>query len=151
MPILTYKDALREAIQEEMRADDRVFIMGEDINAYGGSYTVTKGLIDEFGPKRCRDTPLAESVFVGAGVGAAMGGLRPVVELMTINFSLVAIDQIINNAAKIHYMFGGRFSVPMVIRHPRRLGATLRHALADFRGDVRPHPRSYGGDARHPL
>jgi len=118
VPILTYKDALREAIQEEMRADDRVFIMGEDINAYGGSYTVTKGLIDEFGPKRCRDTPLAESVFVGAGVGAAMGGLRPVVELMTINFSLVAIDQIINNAAKIHYMFGGRFSVPMVIRTP---------------------------------
>jgi pyruvate dehydrogenase E1 component beta subunit len=101
-----------------MRADDRVFIMGEDINAYGGSYTVTKGLYDEFGPKRCRDTPLAESVFVGAGVGAAMGGLRPIVELMTINFSLVAIDQIINNAAKIHYMFGGQFTVPLVIRTP---------------------------------
>src|ERR1700690_1519728 len=118
VPILAYKDALREAIQEEMRADERVFILGEDINAYGGSYTVTKGLFEEFGAKRCRDTPLAESVFVGAGVGAAMGGLRPIVELMTINFSLVAIDQIINNAAKVHYMFAGQFSCPMVIRTP---------------------------------
>lgn len=127
MPTLAYKDALREAIQEEMRADERVFIMGEDINAYGGSYTVTKGLYEEFGPKRCRDTPLAESVIVGAGVGAAMGGLRPIVELMTINFSLVAIDQIINGAAKIHYMFGGQFTVPLVIRTPAgwaQLGAT---------------------------
>jgi pyruvate dehydrogenase E1 component beta subunit len=132
VPILAYKDALREAIQEEMRADERVFIMGEDINAYGGSYTVTKGLYEEFGAKRCRDTPLAESVFVGAGVGAAMGGLRPIVELMTINFSLVAIDQIINNAAKIHYMFAGQFSVPLVIRTPAgwaQLSATHSQSL----------------------
>ena len=118
MPTITYAEALREAIREEMRADERVFIMGEDINAYGGSYTVTRGLREEFGDKRCRDTPLAESVFVGAGVGAAVGGLRPIVELMTINFSLVAIDQIINNAAKVHYMFGGAFKAPIVIRTP---------------------------------
>ena len=127
MPTITYADALREAIREEMRADERVFIMGEDINAYGGSYTVTKGLLDEFGDKRCRDTPLAESVFVGAGVGAAMGGLRPIVELMTVNFSLVAMDQIINNAAKVHYMFGGAFKAPIVIRTPAgwaQVGAT---------------------------
>jgi len=127
VPTVSYSEALREGIREEMLADDRVFIMGEDINAYGGSYTVTKGLLDEFGPKRCRDTPLAESVFVGAGVGAAMGGLRPIVELMTINFALVAIDQIINGAAKIHYMFGGKFQVPLVIRTPAgwsQVGAT---------------------------
>jgi pyruvate dehydrogenase E1 component beta subunit len=127
VPTITYADALREAIREEMRADERVFIMGEDINAYGGSYTVTKGLLDEFGDKRCRDTPLAESVFVGAGVGAAMGGLRPIVELMTVNFSLVAMDQIINNAAKVHYMFGGAFKAPIVIRTPAgwaQVGAT---------------------------
>jgi pyruvate dehydrogenase E1 component beta subunit len=127
VPTLSYAEALREAIREEMRADERVFIMGEDINAYGGSYTVTKGLLDEFGAKRCRDTPLAESVFVGAGVGAAMGGLRPIVELMTINFSLVAIDQIINGAAKVHYMFGGNFTAPLVIRTPAgwaQVGAT---------------------------
>lgn len=127
MPTITYADALREAIQEEMRSDDRVFIMGEDINAYGGSYTVTKGLVAEFGVRRVKDTPLAESVIVGAGVGAVMGGLKPIVELMTINFSLVAIDQIINNAAKAHYMFGGAFSAPVVIRTPAgwaQVGAT---------------------------
>ncbi len=135
MPTITYGDALREAIQEEMRADDRVFIMGEDINAYGGSYTVTKGLLAEFGPKRCRDTPLAESVIVGTGVGAAMGGLRPIVELMTINFSLVAIDQIINNAAKVHYMFGGQFRCPIVIRTPAgwaQVGATHSQSFEAF-------------------
>jgi pyruvate dehydrogenase E1 component beta subunit len=127
VPVISYGDALREAIREEMRRDERVFIMGEDINAYGGSYTVTKGLLDEFGAKRCRDTPLAESVIVGCGVGAAMGGLKPVVELMTVNFTLVAIDQIINNAAKIHYMFGGHFTAPVVIRTPAgwaQVGAT---------------------------
>lgn len=127
MPTVSYAEALREAIQEEMRADERVFIMGEDINAYGGSYTVTKGLLAEFGARRCRDTPLAESVIVGAGVGAALSGLRPIVELMTVNFSLVAMDQIINNAAKVHYMFGGQFRAPMVIRTPAgwaQVGAT---------------------------
>lgn len=135
MPVISYAEALREAIREEMRADERVFIMGEDINAYGGSYTVTKGLLDEFGARRCRDTPLAESVFVGAGVGAAIGGLRPIVELMTINFSLVAIDQIINNAAKVHYMFGGHFKAPIVIRTPAgwaQVGATHSQSLEAF-------------------
>ena len=135
MPTITYAEALREAIREEMRADERVFIMGEDINAYGGSYTVTRGLLDEFGAMRCRDTPLAESVFVGAGVGAAVGGLRPIVELMTINFSLVAIDQIINNAAKVHYMFGGAFKAPIVIRTPAgwaQVGATHSQTFESY-------------------
>jgi len=116
MPDLTYREALRQALQEEMRKDDRVFIMGEDVAAYGGTYAVTKGLLDEFGEKRVRDTPIAESAIVGAAIGAAMGGLRPVAELMTVNFSLLAMDQIVNHAAKIHYMFGGQATVPMVIR-----------------------------------
>lgn len=120
---LTYRDALREAIELEMRRDNRVFIMGEDIAAYGGAYAVTKGLVDEFGEKRVRDTPLSEEAIVGAGIGAAMVGLRPIVELMTINFSLLAMDQIINNASKIRYMSGGQFTVPLVIRMPGGGGA----------------------------
>lgn len=120
---LTYRDALREALQLEMRRDDRVFIMGEDIAAYGGAYAVTKGLVDEFGDKRVRDTPLSEEAIVGTAIGAAMVGLRPIVELMTINFSLLAMDQIINNASKIRYMSGGQFTVPIVIRMPGGGGA----------------------------
>lgn len=120
---LSYREALREALQLEMRRDDRVLVMGEDIAAYGGAYAVTKGLIDEFGEKRVRDTPLAEEVVVGAAIGAAMVGLRPVVELMTINFSLLAMDQIINTAAKVRYMSGGQFTVPVVIRMPGGGGA----------------------------
>ncbi len=116
MPTLTYREALRQAMEEEMRRDDKVFVMGEDVSAYGGTYAVTKGLSEEFGDKRVRDTPIAESVIVGAGVGAAMNGLRPVAELMTVNFSLLAMDQIVNHAAKLHYMFGGQMKVPMVIR-----------------------------------
>lgn len=116
MRTITFRDALREAIREEMRHDERVFIMGEDIVGYGGTYAVTKGLFEEFGEKRVRDTPLAEEVFTGAGVGAALNGLRPIVEIMTINFSLLASDQIINNAAKMRYMFGGQPSVPIVFR-----------------------------------
>lgn len=115
----TYRDAIKEALREEMKRDERVFILGEEVGVWGGTYAVTRGLYDEFGGKRVRDTPIAESVIVGAAVGAAMGGLRPVAELMTINFSLVAIDQIVNNAAKIHYMFGGQMRVPVVIRTPR--------------------------------
>ena len=103
--------ALREAL-----ADERVFMMGEDIGAYGGAYAVTRGFLDEFGPERVMDTPISESVIVGAGVGAALAGLRPIVELMTINFSLVAIDQIVNHAAKLRYMSDGQFSVPLIIR-----------------------------------
>ncbi len=116
MRTLTYRDALREALEEEMRRDERVFIIGEDIAGYGGTYAVTKGLIDEFGEKRVRDTPLAEEIIAGLGIGAALGDLRPVIEIMTINFSLLAMDQIINSASKFHYMFGGQPKIPLVIR-----------------------------------
>ncbi|HUG16441.1 MAG TPA: alpha-ketoacid dehydrogenase subunit beta [Thermomicrobiales bacterium] len=124
---ITYRDALREAIVEEMERDEKVFLIGEDIGAYGGSYVVTRGFQEQYGRKRVIDAPNAELGIVGAAVGAAMGGLRPVVELMTINFSLLAIDQIVNHAAKIHYMFGGQFSSPVVIRTASgwgQLGAT---------------------------
>jgi pyruvate dehydrogenase E1 component beta subunit len=120
---MTYRDALREAIREEMLRDERVFIMGEDIAGYGGTYAVTKGLIEEFGEKRVRDTPLAEEVITGAAIGAALGGLRPILEIMTINFSLLATDMLINNAAKMRYMFGGQPSVPLVVRTPAGGGA----------------------------
>lgn len=123
MRTITYRDALREAIREEMLRDERVFIMGEDIAGYGGTYAVTRGLFEEFGEKRVRDTPLAEEVITGAAIGAALGGLRPILELMTINFSLLASDQIINSAAKMHYMFGGQPQVPLVIRMPGGGGA----------------------------
>ena len=112
----TYREAVREAMRDALRRDDRVFLMGEDIGAYGGSYAVTKGFLEEFGDKRVKDTPIAESVVVGAGVGAAMAGLKPMVELMTINFSLLAFDQIVNHAAKILYMSGGQVPVPCVLR-----------------------------------
>lgn len=123
MRIITYRDALREAIREEMLRDERVFILGEDIAGYGGTYAVTKGLFEEFGEKRVRDTPLAEEIITGAGIGAALGGLRPIVELMTINFSLLAFDQIVNQAAKFRYMFGGQPEMPIVIRMPGGGGA----------------------------
>ncbi|MBO0777579.1 MAG: alpha-ketoacid dehydrogenase subunit beta [Ktedonobacteraceae bacterium] len=116
MRVITYRDALREAIREEMQRDERVFIMGEDIAGYGGTYAVTKGLIEEFGEKRVRDTPLAEEVITGAAIGAALNGLRPILEIMTINFSLLAADQIINSAAKFRYMFGGQPNIPLVVR-----------------------------------
>jgi len=128
MAVMTYREALRETLREEMRRDDDVFLIGEEIGVFGGSYKITAGLLDEFGPKRVRDTPIAEEGFVGAAIGAAMLGLRPVVELMTINFSLLALDQIVNHAAKIYGMFGGQTNVPMVIRTPggggQQLGAT---------------------------
>lgn len=133
MAEMRMREALREALREEMLRDERVFLMGEDIGAYGGSYAVTKGLLDEFGPKRVMDTPISESGIVGAGVGAALGGLRPMVEIMTINFSLVALDQIVNNASKFLYMSNGQFNVPMVIRMASgggsQLGATHSHSL----------------------
>jgi pyruvate dehydrogenase E1 component beta subunit len=113
---ITYRDALREAHQEAMRADPRVFLMGEDVGRYGGTYAVSKGLLDEFGPERIRDTPLSELAFTGAGIGAALGGMRPIVEVMTVNFSLLALDQIVNTAATLRHMSGGQFSVPVVIR-----------------------------------
>ena len=125
MPETTFREALRQTLREELLADERVILMGEDIGAYGGSYAVTKGFLDEFGPERIRDTPISESVIVGCGIGAAMGGLRPIVELMTINFSLLAFDQIVNNAAKICYMSGGQIHVPLVIRMASGAGSQL--------------------------
>jgi pyruvate dehydrogenase E1 component subunit beta len=112
----TYREALRGAIREAMRADRRVFLMGEDVGRYGGAFAVSLGLLAEFGSERIRDTPLSESTFVGAGIGAALGGMRPIVEVMTINFSLLALDQIVNNAATLRHMSGGQFSVPLVVR-----------------------------------
>ena len=133
MTTLTYRDALREAIREAMRDDPRVFLMGEDVGAYGGSFGVSKGLLAEFGPERIRDTPLSESAFVGAGIGAAMGGMRPIVEVMTVNFCLLALDQIMNNAATITHMSGGQFAIPVVIRMTtgagRQVAAQHSHSL----------------------
>lgn len=129
----TYREALREAHREALVRDPRVFVMGEDVGRYGGTYAVTKGLLEEFGPERIRDTPLSELAFVGAGVGAALGGARPIVEVMTVNFSLLALDQIVNNAATIRHMSGGQFSVPLVIRMAtgagRQLAAQHSHSL----------------------
>jgi len=118
MPLLEYRQALNEALAEEMERDDRVFLMGEEVAEYNGAYKVSKGLLERFGPKRVIDTPISENGFTGIGVGAAMNGLKPIIEMMTWNFSLVAIDQIISNAAKTLYMSGGQFKVPMVIRGP---------------------------------
>ena len=125
MADVTYREALRRALDEELGRDDKVFLMGEEIGRFEGSYKVTAGLWDKYGPRRVRETPISEGGFVGAGIGAAMMGLRPVVEIMTINFILVAMDQVINHAAKIHYMFGGTVAVPMVIRTPGGAGAQL--------------------------
>ena len=113
---MTYREACKQALRQALAADPRVFLMGEDIGGYGGCYAVTKGLLEEFGGERIRDTPLSESAFVGAGIGAAMVGMRPIVEIMTVNFSLLALDQILNNAVTIPYMSGGQFAVPLVIR-----------------------------------
>ncbi|MBE0550530.1 MAG: alpha-ketoacid dehydrogenase subunit beta [Rubrivivax sp.] len=113
---LSYRQALQEALREALQQDLRVFLMGEDVGRYGGTYAVSKGLLDEFGPGRIRDTPLSELGFVGAGIGAALGGMRPIVEVMTVNFSLLALDQIVNTAALLRHMSGGQFSVPLVIR-----------------------------------
>ena len=125
MALITYREALNQALREELDRDERVFIMGEEVGYFGGAFKVTDGLLAVYGEKRVRDTPISELSIVGAGVGAALGGLRPVVELMTINFSLLAMDQIVNSAAKIHYMFGGRAKVPLVIRAPQGAGHQL--------------------------
>jgi pyruvate dehydrogenase E1 component beta subunit len=129
----TYRECLRQAHREALLADERVFVMGEDVGRYGGSYAVTRGLLEEFGPERIRDAPLSESGFVGAGIGAAMGGARPIVEIMTVNFSLLALDQIVNNAATILHMSGGQFNIPLVIRTTtgagRQVAAQHSHSL----------------------
>ncbi len=128
MPKITMRQAISQALWEEMERDERVFILGEEVGVWGGTYAVTKGFYDHFGEKRVRDTPIAEAAIVGAGIGAAMAGLRPVAELMTINFAFSAMDHIVNEAAKMHYMFGGQMKVPLVIRTVggggRQLGAT---------------------------
>ena len=133
MTATTYRDAIREAIRDAMQRDERVFLMGEDVGRYGGCFAVSKGLLEEFGPERIRDTPLSESAFVGAGIGAAINGMRPIVEIMTVNFSLLALDQIVNNAATILHMSGGQFHVPLVIRMTtgagRQLAAQHSHSL----------------------
>jgi pyruvate dehydrogenase E1 component beta subunit len=129
----TYREALRAALRDALERDGRVFLMGEDVGRYGGGFAVSLGLLEEFGPERIRDTPLSESGFVGAGIGAALGGMRPVVEIMTVNFSLLALDQIVNNAATLLHMSGGQFNVPLVIRMTtgagRQLGAQHSHSL----------------------
>jgi pyruvate dehydrogenase E1 component beta subunit len=137
---ITYRDAMREAMCEAMRQDERVFLMGEDVGRYGGCYAVSKSMLEEFGPERVRDTPLSESAFVGAGIGAALGGMRPIVEIMTVNFSLLALDQIVNTAALYLHMSGGQFNVPLVIRMTtgagRQLAAQHSHSLEGWYAHV---------------
>jgi pyruvate dehydrogenase E1 component beta subunit len=136
----TYREALRQALHDALSADARVFLMGEDVGRYGGSYAVSKGFLDEFGPERIRDTPLSELAFVGTGIGAAMGGMRPIVEVMTVNFSLLALDQIVNTAALYRHMSGGQFGVPVVIRMAtgggRQLAAQHSHSLENWYAHV---------------
>lgn len=137
---ISYREAVREAIRDVLKFDSRVFLMGEDVGHYGGCYAVSKGLLDEFGDKRIIDTPLCESGFVGAGIGAAIGGMRPIVEVMTVNFSLLAMDQIVNTAATLRHMSGGQFSVPLVIRMAsgagRQLAAQHSHSWENWYAHV---------------
>lgn len=129
----TYREAVRAGLREALLGNPLVFLMGEDVGRYGGAYACSRGLLEEFGPERIRDTPLSESAFVGAGIGAALGGMRPIVEVMTVNFSLLALDQIVNNAATIRHMSGGQFSVPLVVRMAtgggRQVAAQHSHSL----------------------
>ncbi|MEA2514775.1 MAG: pyruvate dehydrogenase component beta subunit [Thermomicrobiales bacterium] len=138
MPVTTYREALRAGMAEEMERDDSVVLLGEDIGLYGGTHLITDGLLDRFGPKRVMDTPIAEGGFTGAAIGMAMGGMRPIVEMMTWNFSFQAADQIIQNAAKLHYFSGGQVNVPVVIRGPNgggvQLSAQHTHSLEGFYG-----------------
>ncbi|MGB5082980.1 MAG: alpha-ketoacid dehydrogenase subunit beta [Burkholderiales bacterium] len=137
---LSYREGMRQALREALAGDPRVFIMGEDVGRYGGTYAVTKGLLEEFGPERVRDTPLSELAFVGAGIGAALGGMRPIVEVMTVNFSLLALDQIVNTAALYRHMSGGQFSVPLVIRMAsgagRQIAAQHSHSFENWYASV---------------
>lgn len=130
---MTYREAVRTGLRAALQNDPRVFLMGEDVGRYGGAYACSKGLLEEFGEERIRDTPLSESTFVGAGIGAALGGMRPIVEVMTVNFSLLALDQIVNGAATLRHMSGGQFGVPLVVRMAtgggRQLAAQHSHSL----------------------
>lgn len=140
MTTSTYRDAVRTGLREALDGNPQVFLMGEDVGRYGGAYAASQGLLEEFGPERIRDTPLSESTFVGAGIGAALGGMRPIVEVMTVNFSLLAIDQIVNNAATLRHMSGGQLSVPLVIRMAtgagRQLAAQHSHSLEGWYAHV---------------
>ncbi len=136
----TYREAIRAALRKALGADPRVFLMGEDVGRYGGAYAVSSGLLEEFGPERIRDTPLCESTFLGAGIGAALGGMRPIVEIMTVNFSLLAIDQIVNNAAALSHMSGGQLHVPLVVRMAtgggKQLAAQHSHSLENWYASI---------------
>jgi pyruvate dehydrogenase E1 component beta subunit len=138
--VTTYREAMRDAMREAMQRDERVFLMGEDVGRYGGCFAVSLGLLEEFGPERVRDTPLSEAAFVGAGIGAALGGMRPIVEVMTVNFSMLALDQIVNTAAALLHMSGGQFNVPLVIRMTtgagRQLAAQHSHSLESWYAHV---------------
>jgi pyruvate dehydrogenase E1 component beta subunit len=138
--VTTYRDAVRTALQTLLREDERVFLMGEDVGRYGGPYAVSKGLLEEFGEERVRDTPLCESTFVGAGIGAALGGMRPIVEVMTVNFSLLALDQVVNNAAVMRHMSGGQFQVPIAVRMAtgggKQIAAQHSHSLENWYAHV---------------
>jgi pyruvate dehydrogenase E1 component beta subunit len=132
----TYREAMRAALRDAMRRDERVFLMGEDVGRYGGCFGVSRGLLEEFGPRRVRDAPLSESAFVGAGIGAALGGLRPIVEIMTVNFSLLALDQLVNTAAALLHMSGGQFNVRMTTGAGRQLAAQHSHSLESWYAHV---------------
>jgi pyruvate dehydrogenase E1 component beta subunit len=138
--VTTYREAVRTALQTLLREDSRVFLMGEDVGRYGGPYAVSKGLLEEFGEERVRDTPLSESTFVGAGIGAALGGMRPIVEVMTVNFSLLALDQVVNNAAVMRHMSGGQFQVPIAVRMAtgggKQIAAQHSHSLENWYAHV---------------
>ena len=140
MPKTTYREAVRAALREALQGDPRVFLMGEDVGRYGGAYACSHGLLEEFGPDRIRDAPLSESAFLGAGIGAALGGMRPIVEVMTVNFSLLCLDQVVNNAATLRHMSGGQISVPLVVRMAtgagRQVAAQHSHSLEGWYAHV---------------
>lgn len=155
---MTYREAIRQSLYEALKTDSRVFLMGEDVGAYGGAYACSKGFLNEFGPERIRDTPLCEATFVGAGIGAALNGLRPIVEVMTVNFSLLALDQIVNNAATLRHMSGGQFSVPLIVRMAtgagRQLAAQHSHSLECWYAHIpgiKVLAPATGADARYML
>ncbi len=150
MPVLTYRDALNQALREEMQRDDRVFLMGEEVGVYQGAYKVSKGLLQEFGEQRVVDTPITELGFAGVGVGAAMAGLRPVIEFMTWNFAVLALDQVVNAAAKMLYMSGGQFPMPDRVSWAQRRGAAAGRATLPGMGVLaHAHSRTQGRDPGH--
>jgi len=140
MATTTYREAVRAALRQALQSDPRVFLMGEDVGRYGGAYACSRGLLEEFGPERIRDTPLSEAAFLGAGIGAALGGMRPIVEVMTVNFSLLCLDQVVNNAATLRHMSGGQLSIPLVVRMAtgggRQLAAQHSHSLEGWYAHV---------------